>query len=66
MTLRSAPYYWLTCDAEGCKTRSTDGSEYGASHSPVEATADAEDSDWLVIDGKHYCPEHVPDEDGDE
>ena len=30
MSVKSAPYYWLVCDAPGCGVSSTEGSEFAA------------------------------------
>ena len=60
MTLQQAPYYWLTCDGtttDGgtCGARSTEGGDSSAWSDPEGAWADAEGSEWLERDGKHYC-----------
>ena len=59
MSVRSAPYYWLVCDAEGCSASSADGdTEFSAYADESMAVDEAESSDWGRVDGLHYCPEH--------
>jgi hypothetical protein len=60
MTVKSAPYYWLTCDAPTCGVSSTEDSEYTAWGDQGTAVMSAVDSDWFITDdGRHYCSEHA-------
>ena len=63
MTMQSAPYYWLTCDQEGCTARSTDDGEYAAWADHGAARDEAVESGWVAIDGPgggelYYCETH--------
>jgi hypothetical protein len=64
MAIRSAPYYWLACDAKDCKAESPGGSsDFSAYRDPEQAIVDAEDTDWLVIRSgddvtEAYCEAH--------
>lgn len=61
MSLQSAPYYWLTCDQEGCAARSTEDGDYAAWSDDGQAYDDALNGDWWTgKDGKDYCYQHVP------
>lgn len=60
MTVKSAPYYWLTCDADGCDRKSTERGEYGAWADVSSAFDEAIDDGWLITDaGRSYCEDHV-------
>lgn len=65
MSVKSAPYYWLECDHEGCGLKSTYGGEYTAWSDESGAIEDATGSGWLIIDGKHYCDQHWREHDCD-
>lgn len=62
MAIQSAPYYWVTCDEDGCDLKSTSGNfEVSAWDSESMALEDAEESDWWIgKDGDHFCYKHVP------
>lgn len=65
MSLKSAPYYWVECDAPGC----TERPEYGDySAWADESSAREYPYDWVVdYNGKDYCEAHTTwDEDLDE
>ena len=60
MTLQSAPYYWITCDATDCDNRCPDEiSEATAWERPDHAEADAAEAGWVTDDaGRWFCTEH--------
>lgn len=59
MSTKSAPYYWLECDHEGCGVKSTENGEFTAWSDESGAVEEATGSDWLVTDdGEHYCSKH--------
>lgn len=63
MSLKSAPFYWVECDSEGCDARcpGSDNEDCIAYVTPDQATDTAECSEWtLTDDGKHFCQEHGP------
>lgn len=62
MSVKSEPYYWLECDESGCGVKSTYGGEYTAWSHVNEAIEDAEGCGWAVVDGKHYCDLHIPEQ----
>ena len=61
--IQSAPFYWITCDQPGgCTSRiPCEDDETIAWSEENQAVAVAQDSEWLVVDGKHYCDEHRAD-----
>ena len=59
MTLQSAPFYWVTCDAPDCDERSPSlDDEYAAWIAEDQAVDYATDCEWLTHAGKHYCEVH--------
>lgn len=67
MTIKSAPFYWITCDHDGCAGRCPpEGHEYSAWSDPGQAIDCARDSEWFVEDGKHLCFDHWPHDDDDD
>lgn len=67
--IKSAPYYWLECDGDGCERTSTEDTDYAAWSERSDAVEQAENGDWLVTDRgdsgpgngeEHFCPEHIP------
>lgn len=56
--MQSAPYYWLTCDHDECGNISTNGDDVTAWSDEASAVEMAENGDWLILDGKHYCDGH--------
>jgi len=61
MSLKSAPFYWLDCDAEDCEARCPrDDDETSAWSSADSAFESAMASEWERGAGdKHYCPDHA-------
>lgn len=59
MSVKSEPYYWLTCDEPGCGNKSTDGDEFTAWSDEANAVEMAECRDWLIVGDKHYCDGHA-------
>jgi hypothetical protein len=59
MSVESAPYYWLVCDEPDCANKSTEGDEFSAWADESMAVDMAESSEWLILDGKHYCDGHA-------
>ena len=60
MSVKSAPYYWLECDATDCVERCP-GPEYEVTawKEPDGAEANAEESGWRKDDtGRWFCDEH--------
>ncbi len=64
MTIRSAPFYWLSCDAEGCENRCPrEDDEFVAFSGDDQAIIVALESEWQITDeGRHLCPDHVQEE----
>ncbi|UOK18371.1 hypothetical protein SEA_BRUHMOMENT_55 [Arthrobacter phage BruhMoment] len=62
MSVRSAPYYWIECDHDGCTAKSTTGGDHSAWSETWMALEEADGSDWYApsADGKHYCWDHHP------
>lgn len=60
MSVKSEPYYWLECDEPDCGAKSTEGGDYTAWSEVFEAEEEAYNSDWGRVEGKHYCPAHIP------
>lgn len=58
MSVKSEPFYWLTCDEPGCGVKSTEDSEYAAWSDLQQARQDAEDGDWQRYEGRDYCQMH--------
>jgi hypothetical protein len=58
--IQSKPFYWITCDQEGgCSSRSPDEDYDTIAWSEEEqAIISAEDSEWITVGTKHYCPDH--------
>ncbi|QAY16185.1 hypothetical protein SEA_SONALI_73 [Arthrobacter phage Sonali] len=59
MSIQSAPYYWYECDQEECGRKSTEGSDYAAWSDKDGAWVEADCSDWIEVEGKHYCHQHA-------
>lgn len=59
MTIKSAPYYWLECDSEGCAMKTSDLGEYTAYADEGYAEEEAAAHDWITRDDKHYCDKHA-------
>jgi len=69
MSVKSAPYYWLECDAFACRRTSTEGCEFTAWQTPEQARDTADESEWRIVAGyflvvgavpeRHYCHEHA-------
>lgn len=55
MSIKSAPYYWVVCDGEGCGVSAQEDSDWSAFGEPSQAIDDAVCSEWAEVDGKHYC-----------
>jgi hypothetical protein len=79
MTVKSAPYYWLVCDA--CGVSSTKDGEHSAWIEEQQAVDVAKDSDWTRLEfdvqGAPWpqlypravmdlCPDHWPQSDDEE
>jgi hypothetical protein len=62
MSVQSEPYYWLECDEPDCGVKSTKGGEYTAWSDVNGAVEDAEGCGWVIVDGKHYCDTHIPED----
>lgn len=65
MSTKSAPFFWIECDAEGCDWRcpGSDNEDCIAYVTASQAKDVAECSDWWLDykgTGKDYCPEHKP------
>ena len=57
MTLQSAPYYWITCDATDCDER-TYGQDFAMAWDSIEdAVRGALDHGWRHF-GRWFCDEH--------
>jgi len=56
--IRSAPYYWVTCDV--CGTNAQIDSDYSAWVTGGDAEESAEEFDWCVEGGNHVCPDCIP------
>lgn len=67
MTLHSAPYFWITCDARDCDAREPDEDSEVTAWSDIDGAVEtAKASDWLVVTGgpapdgaEAYCPDHA-------
>ena len=60
MTVKSAPFYWLECDAPDCPQRCPgDDDDVVAYDTEKTAIMMAGESDWLLIGGKHLCADHA-------
>lgn len=61
MTIKSALFYWVECDAQDCDVRCPEESdEMVAWSDDVDAWTSAEASEWKhAVDGKHYCYDHA-------
>lgn len=61
MAIAFAPYYWLTCDAQGCLTRYPDQDDCANAWDEVDGlTGLAREAEWHISDaGTHWCPEHA-------
>ena len=56
--IKSALYYWLTCDR--CGQKSTKDTQYEAWSSEVEAVDQAVDFEWLIDEhGNGFCDKCV-------
>ena len=66
MPIRSAPYYWLECDGDGCRARCPSANGDLTAWSDLEgAAAYAYDNGWLARGGSWLCPTCQLAEDGD-
>ena len=61
MTLHSAPYYWITCDAQDCIEREPAVDDEITAWSDVDGAVEtAKASDWLVTaENEHFCRDHA-------
>ena len=55
MSLKSAPYWWVVCDGEGCGRSAQDSSDYTAMGDQGSAIDNALEADYAVVGDKHYC-----------
>ncbi len=55
--IESKPFYWLVCDAQGCKRRYPQEDDDTCAWAEAEHAVDLAQDDgyWTVIDGNHYC-----------
>jgi hypothetical protein len=53
MSVKSKPFYWLECDE--CAHSSQDDGDYSAWAHESTAIDEANDSGWLIEDGRHLC-----------
>lgn len=64
MSTKSAPFYWIECDYDGCNERCpSDACEHLAYVTPGQAKDHANESDWSLNHngtGKDYCLDHIP------
>jgi hypothetical protein len=59
MSLESAPFYWIACDAPDCEVRCPDASDEYLAYSDAEGALEtAGASDWLMDKDRHLCPDH--------
>lgn len=54
MSVKSEPYFWVTCDL--CGVSAQEGSEHSAWVDSEQAEEEAEYSDWHVEGSNHLCP----------
>ena len=60
MTVESAPFYWLVCDEPTCGERCPNDNDDAIAYADEQsAVVVAEDSDWLIVNGKHFCWNHA-------
>lgn len=64
MSIESKPYFWVTCDWEGCGVSAQEGSDFSAWADLSQAVEDAENGDWLTVVSadkpeRHYCCNHT-------
>ena len=57
MSLKSAPYYWVTCD--NCGQR-CDYGDYESLSSQDDAVQMAIEADWTKRGDRHHCPDCPP------
>ena len=57
MAIRSKPFYWIMCDAEGCTETWPDND--GVAYARKDYLDNASDSEWIVVNWQHYCPNHA-------
>jgi hypothetical protein len=59
MSVKTEDYYSIICDYPGCKTTAQEGGDYSAWADVGAAIDEAENGEWLCIDGGgEYCPSH--------
>lgn len=59
MSVKSALYHTVICDAPGCTATADDGGEYSSWGDIGQAYDVATDSEWAITDNDgDYCPEH--------
>jgi hypothetical protein len=62
MTIKSKPYFWIVCDAEGCNAEypGDASGEYSALNSLEAAIDGAEECDWwITATSKSFCEDHA-------
>jgi hypothetical protein len=53
-------FFHLECDEQGCDARSPSvGYEVAAWDNPIDLINSAADEEWLIMNGTHWCPDHV-------
>jgi len=65
MVDRHALFYWVECDS--CSARHPDGVDGLMAYSGIEqAHVSASESEWLIEEGRHLCPDCLPVVDSDD
>ena len=59
MTITTLPMYKLDCDDEACTHSTIDHDEFMGYADITSLIELANDTDWHMQDGKHYCPCHI-------
>ena len=60
MSVESKPFYWLECDAPECgETYPGDWDDVAAYSDQTSLIEFAPESDWRIVAGKHFCPDHA-------
>lgn len=64
MSVLTVEMYTLGCDGvepdgSECGEVSTENGDFAAWAHVDSAIDEATANDWLIVDGKHYCPEHA-------
>jgi len=57
MSLKSASYYSVECDGEGCDANAQECGEFSAWAQADYALDEAISNGWLEVKDKHYCEE---------